>query len=117
MFCVSHFSIAVIKCHDQKQLTEEFVLAYGSRGLHVLNGRGGVTGPLNLYLHTGNRKSKDWNWGGAITSLAPPPAMTSSRKASLPKSSHNLLLRQHQLRNECSNTGAVSPSKVGKSNA
>lgn len=38
---VTHFSVAVVKHHDQKQLKEEFILAHGSRELDVHKGQHG----------------------------------------------------------------------------
>lgn len=33
--CASYFSVAVPKQHDKRQLKEEFILAYGSKGIRV----------------------------------------------------------------------------------
>lgn len=35
--CISYFCVAMIKHHDKKQIQEEFLLAFCSRGLDVHN--------------------------------------------------------------------------------
>lgn len=39
--CISHFSIVVIKCHEQKQLSQDFVLVYSPRGSRASIHKGG----------------------------------------------------------------------------
>lgn len=35
-FCICYFSIAMIKCHNQNQFMEEFILVYGVSGIEFI---------------------------------------------------------------------------------
>lgn len=86
-FCIHYFSIAMIKCHNQNQFIEEFILVYGIRGIELIMTRETRHGGKSHFLsHTKSRDEIEIeaggirNWGKAISSqtnhrwyIYPPP--------------------------------------------